>query len=78
MNSKDRQKKDLMNAFELGCKDTYKTDLDPLGGTVLLKLALTSIMTNLKISMQLKRLYFTHSKQLIMIGLTTKYGGYIE
>ena len=43
MNNKDRQKKELMNAFELAIAKTLtKTDLDPLGAAaVLLKLALT-------------------------------------
>ena len=50
MNSKDRQKKDLMNAFELAIAKTLtKTDLDPLGAAaVLLKLALTIYHDHLK------------------------------
>ena len=50
MNSKDKQKKDLMNAFELAIAKTLtKTDLDPLGAaTVLLKLALTIYHDHLK------------------------------
>ena len=50
MNSKDREKKDLMNAFELAIAKTLtKTDLDPLGAAaVLLKLALTIYHDQLK------------------------------
>ena len=50
MNSKDRQKKELMNAFELAIAKTLtKTDLDPLGAAaVLLKLALTIYHDQLK------------------------------
>ena len=50
MNSKDRQKKELMNAFELAIAKTLtKTDLDPLGAAaVLLKLALTIYHDHLK------------------------------
>ena len=50
MNSKDREKKDLMNAFELAIANTLtKTDLDPLGAAaVLLKLALTIYHDHLK------------------------------
>ena len=50
MNSKDKQKKDLMNAFELAIAKTLtKTDLDPLGAAaVLLKLALTIYHDQLK------------------------------
>ena len=50
MNSKDKQKKDLMNAFELAIAKTLtKTDLDPLGAAaVLLKLALTVYHDHLK------------------------------
>ncbi len=50
MNSKDKQKKDLMNAFELAIAKTLtKTDLDPLGAAaVLLKLALTIYHDHLK------------------------------
>ena len=50
MNSKDKQKKDLMNAFELAIAKTLtKTDLDPLGAAaVLLKLALTINHDHLK------------------------------
>ena len=50
MNSKDRQKKELMNAFELAiAKPLTKTDLDPLGAAaVLLKLALTIYHDQLK------------------------------
>ena len=50
LNSKDRQKKELMNAFELAIAKTLtKTDLDPLGAAaVLLKLALTIYHDQLK------------------------------
>ena len=50
MNSKDKQKKDLMNAFELAIAKTLtKTDLDPLGAAAgLLKLALTIYHDHLK------------------------------
>ena len=50
MNCKDKQKKDLMNAFELAIAKTLtKTDLDPLGAAaVLLKLALTIYHDHLK------------------------------
>ena len=49
LNSKDRQKKDLMNAFELAIAKTLtKTDLDPLGAGNLLKLALTIYHDHLK------------------------------
>ena len=50
MNSKDRQKKELMYAFELAIAKTLtKTDLDPLGAAaVLLKLALTIYHDQLK------------------------------
>ena len=50
MNSKDREKKELMNAFELAIAKTLtKTDLDPLGAAaVLLKLALTIYHDHLK------------------------------
>ena len=50
MNSKDRQKKELMNAFELAIAKTHtKTELDPLGAAaVLLKLALTIYHDQLK------------------------------
>ena len=50
LNSKDRQKKELMNAFELAIAKTLtKTDLDPLGAAaVLLKLALTVYHDHLK------------------------------
>ena len=50
MNSKDKQKKDLMNAFELAIAKTLtKTDLDTLGAAaVLLKLALTIYHDHLK------------------------------
>ena len=50
MNNKDRQKKELMNAFELAIAKTLtKTDLDPLGAAaVLLKLALTIYHDHLK------------------------------
>ena len=49
LNSKDRQKKELMNAFELAIAKTLtKTDLDPLGSAVLLKLALTIYHDQLK------------------------------
>ena len=50
LNSKDKQKKDLMNAFELAIAKTLtKTDLDPLGAAaVLLKLALTIYHDQLK------------------------------
>ena len=50
MNNKDRQKKNLMNAFELAIAKTLtKTDLDPLGAAaVLLKLALTIYHDQLK------------------------------
>ena len=50
MNSKDKQKKDLMNAFELAIAKTLtKTDLDPLGAAaVLLKLELTIYHDHLK------------------------------
>ena len=50
MISKDREKKELMNAFELAiAKPLTKTDLDPLGAAaVLLKLALTIYHDQLK------------------------------
>ena len=50
MNNKDRQKRELMNAFELAIAKTLtKTDLDPLGAAaVLLKLALTIYHDHLK------------------------------
>ena len=50
MNSKDREKKELMNAFELAIAKTHtKTDLYPLGAAaVLLKLALTIYHDQLK------------------------------
>ena len=50
MNSKDREKKELMNAFELAIAKTLtKTDLDPLGAAAgLLKLALTIYHDQLK------------------------------
>ena len=50
LNNKDRQKKNLMNAFELAIAKTLtKTDLDPLGAAaVLLKLALTIYHDQLK------------------------------
>ena len=50
MNSKDREKKELMNAFELAIAKTLtKTDLDPLcAAAVLLKLALTIYHDQLK------------------------------
>ena len=50
MNSKDREKKELMNAFELAIAKTLtKTDLDPLSAAaVLLKLALTIYHDHLK------------------------------
>ena len=50
LNSKDKQKKDLMNAFELAIAKTLtKTDLDPLGAAaVLLKLELTIYHDHLK------------------------------
>ena len=50
MNSKDREKKELMNAFELAISKTLtKTDLAPLGAAaVLLKLALTIYHDQLK------------------------------
>ena len=50
MNSKDREKKELMNSFELAIAKTLtKTDLDPLGAAaVLLKLALTIYHDQLK------------------------------
>ena len=50
MNSQDRKKKELMNAFELAIAETLtKTDLDPLGAAaVLLKLALTIYHDQLK------------------------------
>ena len=50
LNSKDKQKKDLMNAFELAIATPLtKTDLDPLGAAaVLLKLALTIYHDHLK------------------------------
>ena len=50
MNSKDREKKELMNAFELAIAKTLtKSDLDPLGAAaVLLKLALTIYHDQLK------------------------------
>ena len=50
MNSKDREKKELMNAFELAIAKTLtKTDLEPLGAAaVLLKLALTIYHDQLK------------------------------
>ena len=50
LNSKDRQKKELMNAFELAIAKTLtKPDLDPVGAAaVLLKLALTIYHDQLK------------------------------
>ena len=50
MSKKDKQKKELMNAFELAIAKTLtKTDLDPLGAAaILLKLALTIYYDHLK------------------------------
>ena len=50
LNSQNRKKKELMNAFELAIAKTLtKTDLDPLGAAaVLLKLALTIYHDQLK------------------------------
>ena len=50
LNSQDRKKNELMNAFELAIAKTLtKTDLDPLGAAaVLLKLALTIYHDQLK------------------------------
>ena len=50
MNSKDREKKRIMEAFEIAlAKVMTKTDLDPLGAAaVLLKLALTIYSDQLK------------------------------
>ena len=50
MNSQDRKKKELMNAFELAIAKTLtRTDLDPLGAAaVILKLALTIYHDQLK------------------------------
>ena len=50
MNSKDKQKKKMMDDFELAvAKSMTKTDLDPLGSAaVLLKLALTVYHDSLK------------------------------
>ena len=50
LSEKDKQKKELMNAFELAIAKTLtKTDLDPLGAAaVLLKLALTIYHDHLK------------------------------
>ena len=50
LNSQDRKKKELMNAFELAIAKTLtKTDLDPLGAAaVLLKLELTIYHDQLK------------------------------
>ena len=61
MNSKDKQKKDLMNAFELAIAKTLtKTDLDPLGAAaVLLKLALTIYHDHQLLSL-VKFIHLTH------------------
>ena len=50
LSKKDKQKKELMNAFELAIAKTLtKTDLDPLGAAaILLKLALTIYHDHLK------------------------------
>ena len=50
MNNKDKQKKKMMDDFELAvAKSMTKTDLDPLGSAaVLLKLALTVYHDSLK------------------------------
>ena len=50
LSKKDKQKKELMNAFELAIAKTLtKTDLDPLGAAaILLKLALTIYYDHLK------------------------------
>ncbi len=50
LNSQDKKKKELMNAFELAIAKTLtKTDLDPLGAAaVILKLALTIYHDQLK------------------------------
>ena len=60
MNSKDKQKKDLMNAFELAIAKTLtKTDLDPLGAAaVLLKLALTIYHDHLKVKYAVEEVIF--------------------
>ena len=60
MNSQDRKKKELMNAFELAIAKTLtKTDLDPLGAAaVLLKLALTIYHDHLKDKYALEEVIF--------------------
>ena len=66
MNSKDKQKKDLMNAFELAIAKTLtKTDLDPLGAAaVLLKLALTIYHAQLKDKYAVEEVIFEAHKTI--------------
>ena len=74
MNSKGRQKKELMNAFELAIAKTLtKTDLDPLGAAaVLLKLALTIYHDQLKDKYAVEDVIFEALKTIDNDGLTTK------
>ena len=60
MNSQDRKKKELMNAFELAIAKTLtKTDLDPLGAAaVLLKLALSIYHETLKDKIAVEEVIF--------------------
>ena len=66
MNNKDRQKKELMNAFELAIEKTLtKTDLDPLGAAaVLLKLALTIYHDQLKDKYAVEEVIFEELKTI--------------
>ena len=66
MNSKDREKKELMNAFELAIAKTLtKTDLDPLGAAaVLLKLALTIYHDQLKDKYAVEEVIFESLKTI--------------
>ena len=66
MNSKDREKKELMNAFELAIAKTLtKTDLDPLGAAaVLLKLALTIYHDQLKDKYAVEEVIFQSLKTI--------------
>ena len=66
LNSKDRQKKELMNAFELAIAKTLtKTDLDPLGAAaVLLKLALTIYHDQLKAKYAVEEVIFEALKTI--------------
>ena len=66
LNSKDREKKELMNAFELAIAKTLtKTDLDPLGAAaVLLKLALTIYHDQLKDKYAVEEVIFQELKTI--------------